>query len=213
MGEEHRAHKHRRKLITDWIRCFHRSHTTCGLQLSHVWQVWFWCSPIPSLLAHTLPFCTSPLPPHHKNTKSLAPHTNIVFKNQGLYKMQQLHIVLPHSDHHLGSTTDDWQSRHVSISIWGTQRMLATWVLPGSSETQALLLPEESVTHMLARLHKHVKNSTREQMNHFCGQWQGHQITVLCQDIERKIWDTSHFGVNTIKQHKYKSTARVLCHF
>lgn len=45
-------------------------------------------------------------------------------------------------------------------------------------------------------------------MNHFCGQWQRRQITGLCQDIKRKIWDTTHFGVNTTK--RYNNTVRVL---
>lgn len=53
--------------------------------------------------------CPSPLPAHHK--KSLASHTNTVFRNQGLYKMQQLSNVLPHF------------SRQNSTSTGGTQRI------------------------------------------------------------------------------------------
>lgn len=216
MDEERRAHKHRRKLITGWIRCFHRLHATCGLQLSHVWLKFGFDVHSYSYITYPHTHCLSALLSHpfiirmqslwlliqilSLKTKALIKCSNCVLfyyspitTSAVLVMTSKAGMLLSAHEEHKGC----WQHGHCE-----------------AAQEHKHFCCQKNLWHTYWHdFTKHVKSNTTERTNHFCGQWEGHQITGLQQDIKCKIWDSSHFAVNTIKQYKYNSTAWVLFHF
>jgi len=213
MAEEHWAHKHRTKLIIRCIHCFHRLHTTCGLQFSHAWLKF-------GFDVHRYPYLTYW---HTHCLSALLPYP-LIIRIKSLWLLIQ---ITSSKTKALIKCSDCMLFYHAPITTWA--------VLPMASEAD--LFPPARKEHKVCRQHghsqaaqehkrfccqknlwhtcwqdctKHVKNSTTEKNEPLL--WavtRLHQITWLWQDIKRKIWDTNHFGVNTIKQHKYNSTGRV----
>ena len=166
---------------TGWIHCFHRLHTTCGLQLSHAWLKF-------GFDVHPYPY----LPYWHTHCLSALLPCPLIVRIQSLWLLIQI----------LSSTTKAFIKCSNCILFHHIPITTSAVVLMTSEADMLLSVHEEHKRRwqhghcQAAQEHKHfccqtnlwhtcwhdftkhVKNSTIERMNHFCGH-SAHQMWTI----------------------------------